>query len=245
MLLIDWGNARLKWQRRDATGTSAMRAETVTPDTLADTLDQAWAELPRPDRVACVSVAGAERLAQLDQWVTARWQRPLEVARSEPRRGRLRNSYPDHQQMGADRWIALVGAAAQHDGALVVVDAGSAITADVVNAAGQHLGGWIAPGRALMYRALSDGTAAVRPTAVEPENSFGQDTAGCVAGGIDACMRGLLQEVRRLAPEDAQAFICGGDGERLRALWPGASWQPDLVLRGLRSWAEDADLGDR
>ena len=58
----------------------------------------------------------------------------------------LRNGYRDPAQLGVDRWLAMCAAWQQFPGSLCVVDAGTAVTIDVVAADGAHSGGLILPG---------------------------------------------------------------------------------------------------
>ena len=51
----------------------------------------------------------------------------------------LLNSYAEHSRMGADRWFAMLGARAFKRGPLLVIDAGSAVTCDLVASDGSHL----------------------------------------------------------------------------------------------------------
>src|SRR5690606_11778764 len=67
-------------------------------------------------------------------------------------------AYADPNELGTDRWLAALAAFAAH-GAAVVVQCGTAITADAVDASGRFLGGAIAPG----LRAMAAGLAAAAP----------------------------------------------------------------------------------
>lgn len=52
----------------------------------------------------------------------------------------VRNGYDDFQRLGLDRWLALLGGYHLAKGACVVIDFGTAVTADFVAADGAHLG---------------------------------------------------------------------------------------------------------
>ena len=56
--------------------------------------------------------------------------------------------------MGADRWHAMLAGWVRCKASFAVVDAGSAVTVDYVNAGGRHLGGYILPGLQMMRRSL-------------------------------------------------------------------------------------------
>ncbi|MEM7708432.1 MAG: type III pantothenate kinase [Pseudomonadota bacterium] len=248
-LLIDLGNTRLKWTRAGSEGLEPSR-ELDCNQPLAPALARAWDPLETPRRIAVVSVGARPVLEALAEWIRSRWPCPLRQAESAataqvqtpmgeaPRA--LINSYADPQQMGADRWIAMLGAASVCCRAFAVIDAGTALTVDVVGDDGQHRGGWILPGRALMHQSLSRGTAAVRPDLIDSDAAFGQDTRTCVAGGVSAAVLGALQLLDRQLPPDCQLLVCGGDGGWLSQHLPRARYEADLVLQGLNMWLQSS-----
>ncbi len=150
-LQLDVGNSSVKWRlvRRGQISHrgSYHRGDESEQEVLlhcTDTLDHIW--------IASVAAPATEtELAALlqEQWGIAPW-----FARTQARTGSLRNSYDDPARMGVDRWLAMLGARERERGKLCVIDAGSALTIDIVSAAGQHEGGYIIPGAALMERAL-------------------------------------------------------------------------------------------
>ncbi len=248
-LLIDLGNTRLKWTLAGPDGQEPSR-QLSCHDPLAPMLANAWGELAAPRRVALVSVGARSILEPLEAWIRSRWSCPVrhaESAASTPLQQHERatsrtlvNSYADPGQMGADRWIAMVGAGGLCRGAFAVIDAGTALTVDVVGNDGQHLGGWILPGRALMHRSLSHGTASVRPELIDSDGAFGQDTRSCVAGGVSAALLGALQLMDDQLPSGCQILVCGGDGSWLSQHLPRARHEPDLVLQGLNMWLQNS-----
>ena len=58
----------------------------------------------------------------------------------------MTNAYPQPQSLGVDRWLALIAARQLAPGWACVIDAGTALTIDALDAAGLHLGGLIIPG---------------------------------------------------------------------------------------------------
>ena len=85
--------------------------------------------------------------------------RPPEFASSTDTAAGVRNGYSNPAQLGVDRWLAVIGAFHRHRDACCVVDAGTALTIDGVDATGQHLGGFIVPGPRLMVESLLTGTS--------------------------------------------------------------------------------------
>src|SRR3546814_5490867 len=64
----------------------------------------------------------------------------------------LRNAYREPERLGVDRWLAMIAAWHTHRGAACIANAGTALTVDVIDAQGQHLGGIIAAGLAAQQR---------------------------------------------------------------------------------------------
>ncbi|MDZ7824718.1 MAG: type III pantothenate kinase [Gammaproteobacteria bacterium] len=155
VLEIDVGNSRLKWRRiRD--GVILDRG--AMPATLP--LESWRLAGGDPATLARVgSVAGADFDRELEARLLALGVEEVRFAASSDRCGRLRAGYREPARLGVDRWLALVAGAARVEGAFAVLDAGSALTLDLVDADGRHLGGWILPGLRMMRRALLDGTA--------------------------------------------------------------------------------------
>ena len=177
-----------------------------------------------------------ERAALLrERWGIAPW-----FARAEARTGDLSNSYIDPSRMGADRWLAMLAARRRVAGRVCVVDAGSALTIDLVSALGEHEGGYILPGVGLMEQALLLDTDRVRfDSAADYALSPGTDTASAVRHGIALAEAGAVTTALAQAGEDTPALLfSGGGGERLMALLQmGGEWVPDLVFEGLELMA--------
>ncbi len=85
--------------------------------------------------------------------------------------------YPNPRQIGADRLANAVGAVARYGAPCIVVDFGTAVTFDVINAASSYVGGAIAPGLASMSDYLAKNTALL-PTInpYEPAYAIGKST---------------------------------------------------------------------
>ncbi len=129
-------------------------------------------------------------------------------------------NYATPATLGLDRVCAAVGAAALYPGkAALVVDAGTAVTLDVVAADGAFMGGNIAPGLRMRLKALHDFTEALPE--VEPEGPlppFGTDTDSAIRAGV---VGGLLAEIKHSAAEAKRLYgadlilLTGGDAPML------------------------------
>lgn len=253
--LIDIGSSRVKWQVRSEAG--AVLAEGRDDGSAAS----AQPALPsrRPAEVWLARVGPETRERALVDWLRDRHgDVPVHSVRPhvEGPAG-LRLDY-DHRQFGADRYCALLGVLARSREPAVVVDAGTAVTLDLLAADGRHLGGYIVPGFRTGLAAVSrlfpdalkqqvapvlSGEPSVRDSVCRP----GHDTGEALFRGW---MHGLAAAVERLASSpdhghhgEAQWWITGGDAPWLaRFLHRPVRVEPGLVFDGL--WlCRGADTG--
>ncbi|MBV0934002.1 type III pantothenate kinase [Marinobacterium weihaiense] len=237
-LELDAGNTFIKWRLLDAQGRVQARGRWLTAEFAADQLAQCDGV---PDRIWLASVAGEGLNRQLAQAVEQRWGRSLQQVQTAAVSAGVRNSYADPARMGVDRWLAMVAAWNRYRQGCWVVDAGSAITVDLLDGDGCHRGGYILPGLRLMQQALLGNTAEVRVDRDVAQDSVqpGTDTSSAVAHGANLLLLSLAQQLQTGIPGCAsptRLFITGGDGERLARLLPHAEHCPDLVMDGLQ-WA--------
>ncbi|MGR3914182.1 MAG: type III pantothenate kinase [Gammaproteobacteria bacterium] len=155
-LLVDVGNRRLKWASAlDARGDfERSGALDFAGARELPALAAQWAHLA-PDSVwvACVG-AGAARQA-LARHVRETWEIEPVFICARARQAGVVNGYAQPAALGGDRWAALLAAGALHPRrALIVVDAGSAVTVDLLDC-GVFRGGVILPGLRAMRAALA------------------------------------------------------------------------------------------
>lgn len=232
-LLVDIGNSRLKWASLAGGVLSPATAVPHQGRDMGSVLNQAWAHLPRPSRVhvACV-LPEAQRQALAD-WVHDHWACALNWAVSASEALGVRTGYDAPAQLGVDRWLALVGAWRRTRGATCVVDCGTAVTLDIIDASGQHLGGWISPGLTMMRTALQTGTDLPR---VHGSGCGGpeRNTRDAIRTGTLQAIAGLVARGMQYAPEASRLLLTGGDAAQLASqLQHPYEIYPDLVLEGL------------
>lgn len=236
ILLLDIGNSRTKWAVLDARGLGASGARAHHNG--AEVLP---ADIPvTPDQVFAANVAGPRVAESLEEAVRSRWNCPLSFARTAEAVGEVRNGYADPQQLGIDRWLAVLAAYELAGGAVCVVDAGTATTVDLVAAGGQHLGGFILPGVDLMLQSLRDGTSdltgRVDAAGDNAPLAPGTSTGAAMRGGAWLATAGLVEQARALLPDGAALFVTGGRGQQLAA-YLDARCDELLVIKGLAlSW---------
>ena len=156
--------------------------------------------------------------------------------------------YPKPKTIGPDR-LANAVAARHHFGApAVVVDFGTAVTFDVVNRAGNYIGGIIAPGLAAMTEYLHEKTALLPRIQIrEVSSTIGKSTEHAMlvgaVHGYRGLIRGLLSELKKeLKAQHLPVIATGGYAKLIASKLPEISAvRPDLTLEGLRlTWQAHA-----
>lgn len=121
--------------------------------------------------------------------------------------------------LGADRIAAAVGVAS--DSPVLVVDAGTAVTSDLV-AGNKFVGGNIAPGLRLRFRALNDYTCRLPLLEAEsPVPILGSDTPSAILAGVEGGLAGETESLWRALGEsypNLKLILTGGDAELLASL---------------------------
>ena len=238
MILIDCGNSLLKAQHRNAqrvSGSYASRYDDGWARDFAHWLDS------RPASGACLaSVLDAKRQALLDSCLQARFGEAVTRVASEASALGVTNAYDEPERLGVDRWLALLAAADLCDGDCMIIDAGSAITLDLLRADGRHLGGAILPGRQTTierFREIFSYIDFDEVARADHENP-GCSTEAAIQLDYAQDSLGYLQQLvnrwRPLLSPNPEILLAGGDAARVqRALGAGARIVPDLVFRGL------------
>ena len=150
-------------------------------------------------------------------------------------------NYPKPETIGPDR-LANAVAAKHHFGApAVVVDFGTALTFDVVDARGDYAGGIIAPGLAAMTDYLHEKTALLpRITIHDTVSVIGKNTTTAMLIGAVHGYRGLVRELiaelkRELKARRLPVVATGGYAKLITATLPEiTAIVPTLTLEGLR-----------
>lgn len=152
----------------------------------------------------------------------------------------IKNLYITPETLGADRIVSVIGARSIDDSyAVLVVDAGTALTYDLANKHGEYLGGGISPGVEMRFRSLHTFTARL-PLIHSQEKVplIGNSTAACIRSGV---LNGILMEVEGMVREyqkalgtDVKVYLSGGDlpifENRLKISHVS---DPNLILKGI------------
>jgi type III pantothenate kinase len=242
-LLIDIGNSRIKWCL--ARGARLGRQRVLPLAGLGSTAFRRIAGAARgATQVTAVCVAGSPRERALVRALRTAGLPAPRFIRSSAGAAGLRNGYREAWRLGADRWVAAIGA--WHESgrrrAVCVIDIGTATTVDVVDAGGRHQGGLIAPGPELMQRALLTGTRGIALRARGGTRAAGaglaRDTAAAIRLGALQATAAFIEraaaDARRTHGPRTAVYLTGGGAAAVQPLLRRRVRAcPDLVLRGL------------
>lgn len=234
-LYVDIGNSDMKWR----CGLSG-RARRVPRKDFMVMLDEAVLREGRVavSRILVSSVANDDLNQRLSKICHARLGIEPEFAAVSDRVAGLRLAYQKMSNLGVDRWLAMLAAReAFPSKRLLVLDVGSAVTADVLSAEGEHVGGYISPGLPLMEKLfIAHGDRIqIQGLALSSSLRAGRSTLDCVQNGVTAMLVGFVQEVLCVEAVDVLIWT-GGGAEALRALCRITHedhLRPEAVLEGL------------
>jgi type III pantothenate kinase len=246
ILCLDCGNSRFKW---GLAGPHGWVAQGNIPNQEIGTLAlRDWQNLPRPMRVIGVNVAGEALRVRVEAQLV-RWRLSPEwiVAREEA--CDVFNRYARPSQLGPDRWAALIAVRARvaeelFPSSCIVVNAGTALTADALDATGVFRGGIILPGMNMMLQALAENTAALK---VPPGryHDFPINTADALYSGAVQALTGAIEQMRKRLDGDEtrpRVFVSGGAAAEIAPhLTEPVEVVDNLVLEGVLALAESSD----
>lgn len=247
-LAIDIGNTRLKWAQYEAPrpGARLIAHGAEFLDNIDKLAEGAWAELTEPTTMLGCVVAGEAVKRQVEEqleiWdVTPQW-----VVAKEAEAG-LRNGYEHPSRLGADRWVAMIGAwhhmlATDRPRPIVVAMVGTAVTVEAIDASGRFLGGLILPGHGIMLRALESGTAGLHVPTGEvldfPTNTSDALTSGGTYA-IAGAMERMVQNLRARCGAQPRCFMTGGAGWKMApSLSTPFELVDNLIFDGLLQMAQ-------
>ena len=253
ILLLDIGNSNLRWATAEAANPGEMQvlrhSDGIPLDLLA-----AWEQIDAPSRILVSNVRGTAIADALRRVTRAYWGLEPEFVSTCAESCRVRIAYADPTRFGVDRWLVLIAAHALAQDAVcptsapdasadtsrptLILDAGTAVTFDLLLADGRHLGGLILPGIEMMRNSLLAGTQIPKIEAEPVGDPWACDTGtGVASGSIQAIVALTARLYGRLAEQTGilpRLLLTGGDADRLHpVLDQPCEVIPDLVLRGL------------
>lgn len=233
-LLVDMGNSRLKWATSDG-----LRWESGIPisnDNINNAvLIERWQALGRPAymAIACVNTTHYNQVVSI---ADALWPGVCVMrAQSETSAFGVTNAYTEPHKLGVDRWLGMIASYHRFRQAVCIIGCGTAMTVDVIDRSGQHIGGLISPGLRLMRNALALGTENLGYIEEDYPVGLAKLTEAAIHSGTLMAASGLIQQVLTQIPFDVQLVLTGGDATRLVSLVEQpACLEPELVLHGLQ-----------
>ena len=229
-LYVDSGNTNVKWRMGE------VEEVFTSPSNSPKLFDWILGNRAKLEFVAVSSVQTDKWNLELQQFCK---QQELELwfASSPAEAQGLQSAYSSAEQLGVDRWLALLALWCRFRKGFLLVDSGTAITLDVVDNQGQHLGGFILPGLALQRATLmqaSENLAALVKTTPTYSSSLGKNTAEAIDHGVIASAVALIEKQLRLTdcPEERLIFAGGGAGALRDEVGAGILVE-GLVLQGL------------
>ena len=222
-LFIDIGNSAVKWRTYDS------EVSTQGVDLFSLKL------LPKADLVWVSAVAHPNIVQAIKaQFTNVKLVEPLKQY------GRLTLSYDDPSKLGVDRFLAMLGALERFpDNPLLVIDAGSAVTFDVIDNNGMHHGGLIMPGiKALResFPKFFTSDLSLKSSALK-NNTEGAWRSGTYAMLVSA-INSQIQNFELEYPGGV-VTICGGTAKEVfKELPVSAKPFDNLVLDGLESYSQ-------
>lgn len=243
-LLIDIGNTRLKYVFEHKSTSEDLQGDLsrvyyLTDKQLNDDyFDQHFSLVTE---IIVASVNSADKVMLIEHWANKNQISFLQV-HSENKAHGVKSSYQQPSTLGIDRWLTMVGAANLYPlQDILIIDAGTALTIDILTKSGQHGGGWIMPGRQTMFNSLLQATEKVHATPLAiTDFRFGENTSECVHYGANAMVVGAIKEAINLASKKANIdhiVMLGGDSEKIIGMLDEKCILIcDLIFRGLQCY---------
>jgi type III pantothenate kinase len=245
-LYVDIGNSAIKWATEIE--LRAGRLHQAASSKLPAAIEDAWLRLERPEAVHIASVRQQDIDTKLLTWIQQQWRLTARFAQTRQREHGVTNGYRQPDQLGVDRWLALIAARALSPLPKIVVDCGSATTIDAMDGEGRHIGGIILPGLRVFAECLRQNTDIPHFDAGEYDGYFATDTASGIHTGAIVAQCASVETLYRVLQEREKmdrilCFVTGGDAGMLtQYLKLSHQIIPGLVLDGLRIQSGHADI---
>ena len=232
-LAIDAGNSRVKWGWHDGIAWHSLATVSLIEFAAANhDINPFAATHENPDRIIISNVAGEAAHQLIVNW-TSIFEAEPHWLHGESARCGVTSRYDHPEQLGPDRWAALVAARGMHDGPCLVVNSGTATTIDLLSASGVFEGGLILPGVELMRFVLHEhtGRLPLQPGSYSPAP---RNTVDAIETGCWHAQAGAVERMARIWP-GALCIVSGGAGRVLAEKLSGVECRyiDNLVLEGL------------
>jgi len=238
-LLIDIGNSSVNWAMEEGGRFTVDGAFRYDKNNFDKSLQDNLSNLDTPTHILVANVAGDKVFDHLKDWVKQQWELECWQPSVSAKFNQLNNSYNNTQEMGIDRWLAMIAAWEKYQAALCIVGCGTALTIDSIDPRGNHLGGYIIPGIELMQQALITKTECINVTSNNQASiDYAQNTQAAINNGAFLAATAIIDRVVMDLSNKQQALpkciIFGGMSELISPLLNDPfEHEPNLVLSGL------------
>ena len=233
-LLIDIGNTSIKWQQRDDKDILLTNSIFVE-----EFMDIDFSSIKSIDKIIVSNVNHSIVLDKLKE-ILSKFKCPI-IETTPISNEYLINDYEDHKTLGIDRWLTALGAWKLYQRPLLVINAGTAITIDLVEldkeSKAHFKGGMILPGVAISLAVLNNSTNLI-DTEIGKSHYPSLNTKDAVTTGIMTSIQGAVNLVCRKLPSSLPILLTGGDAnlifEQAEDDWKSRiKLEGDLIFEGL------------
>jgi len=168
---------------------------------------------------------------------------------SEKMKNGVTSAYKDYEKLGVDRWLALLASAQLYPKKnILVIDAGTATTIDLLDAKGMHIGGWILAGINTLFTSVIKDTKKVQVDKINDTAcfQFGVNTDqnvnnACWAATIGAIQLGI-SHATSINVSVEHVILTGGNAKSIESLLAGSLLNisciriDDLIFHGLEAY---------
>jgi type III pantothenate kinase len=236
ILAIDAGNSRVKWGWHDGKGWASIATVSLIEFAASsDHVNPFSVTHADPERIIISNVAGEGAHHLLVNWTSIFDTEPIWL-HAEAQRCGVTNQYERPEQLGPDRWAALIAARTVHTGPCLVVNAGTATTVDMLTGNGVFLGGSILPGVELMRFVLHEHTGRL-PIEDGGYRDAPRNTVDAIETGCRHAQAGAVERMYRVFRDlelNPLCLVSGGAGRLLvDQLSMPRRYIENLVLDGL------------
>ena len=238
-VVVDIGNSRMKWGRCSAESIAEFAVVMLDDSALWDDQCKNWGI--GVDSCWAISDVAPNRSHVFMEWLRERKCRVKRIC--DPSQLPLTTNVESPHRVGIDRLLNAVAVNSRREPGrpAVAIDAGSAVTVDLVDKNGVFQGGAILPGLGLLTKSLHDYTALLPMVALsETLPTYpGKSTEAAIRAGVYWMVVGSIRALIDMAATQAkvmpQVFLAGGDGPMLRpALADSVVAWPNMTLEGIR-----------
>ncbi|ABL02113.1 putative transcriptional acitvator, Baf family [Candidatus Ruthia magnifica str. Cm (Calyptogena magnifica)] len=217
-LLVDIGNTAIKWRLNDETNSALIKEFNIT-------------ELPKADEIFVSCVGDCHILNGLNN---------VHFVKTERMFKSLECGYQIPSTLGSDRWLAMLASIERYPKQnLLIIDAGTALTFDLVLANGKHQGGLIMPGLSVLRHSFSQFSSGVQQLSLSLTANNTQE--GWIFGTSQMLMGAINTQIEQHLDNYSDLIVvltCGDAKIIALKLHYQVKLHQNLVLEGLSSYAQ-------